>query len=53
MRSWTSANPRAIIVGVTLCRHRFSFKNPVNFFFKSILKDSENQCVLPLMRNAG
>ena len=39
--------------GVTLCWHRFSFKNLVNSFGKSILPDSENRCFLPLARNAG
>ena len=39
--------------GVTLCRHRFSFKNLFNSFGKSILPDSENRCFLPLVRNAG
>ena len=39
--------------GGTLCGHRFSFRNLVNFCFKSILPDSENRCFLPLVRNAG
>ena len=39
--------------GVTLCWHRFSFKNLVNSFGKSILPDSENRCFLPLVRNSG
>ena len=39
--------------GVTLCRHRFCFKNLVNSLFKSILPDSENRCDLPLVRNVG
>ena len=39
--------------GVTLCWHRFSFKDLVNSFGKSILTDSENRCFLPLVRNSG
>ena len=39
--------------GVTLCRHRFSFKDLVNSCGKSILPDSENRCFLPLVKNAG
>ena len=31
-------------LGVTLCRHRFSFQNLVNSLLKSILPDSENRC---------
>ena len=38
---------------VTSCAHRFSSKNLVNFFFKTTLTDSENRCVLPLVRNSG
>jgi len=40
-------------IGVTLCRHRFSFQNLVNALEKSILRDSENRCLLPLVKNAG
>ena len=39
--------------GVTLCRHRFSFKNLVNSLYKSMLQDYENRCFLPLVRNPG
>ena len=39
--------------GVTLCLHRFSLLNLVNSYDKSILPDSENRCLLPLVRNAG
>ena len=39
--------------GVTLCGHRFSFRDLVNSFLKSILPDSENRCSLPLVRNPG
>ena len=38
---------------VTLCVHRFCGKNVVNLFYKNMLTDSENRCVLPLVRNAG
>ena len=37
----------------TLCRHRFSSKNLVNFYGKNILPDSENRCDLPVVRNPG
>ncbi len=37
---------------VTLCACRFCSKTLVNFFFKNMLKDSENRCVLPLARNS-
>ena len=39
--------------GGTLCRHRFSSKNLVNSFSRSMLPDSENRCDLPLVRNPG
>ncbi len=39
--------------GVTLCRHWFSSKNPVNSLCKSIVTDSENGCNLPLVRKCG
>ena len=39
--------------GVTLCWHRFSFRDLFNSFHKSILPDSENRCFLPLVRNPG
>ena len=38
---------------VTLSAHRFFSENLVNFFFKSMLKDSDHRCVLPLVRNTG
>ena len=38
---------------VTLCAHRFCSKNLVNFLFKKLLTDSENRCVVLLVRNPG
>ena len=38
---------------VTQCAHRFCSKNVVNFYFKNTLTDSENRCILPLVRNAA
>ena len=38
---------------VTICAHRFRSKNLVNLFFKNMLTDSENRCVLPVVRNPG
>ena len=35
--------------GVTLCRHRVSFRDLVNSLSKSILTDSKNRCFLPLV----
>ena len=38
---------------VTLCVHRFCFENLYKFFFKSMLKDLEKRCVLPLVNIPG
>ena len=38
---------------VTLCVHRFCFENIYKFFFKSMLKDLEKRCILPLVNIPG